>query len=73
MCQDFRGMIADDASNSSLQRHMRDFFKEITTVRRLDFGPCPASLMTGAVDNMWRLEHLSAEFITSSVADQPAK
>jgi hypothetical protein len=64
--------MINDATSLSLQ-NMKDVFKELITVRRLDFGPCPVSFVLDAVDNMWRLEHVSAEFIKSTSADQPAE
>jgi len=54
-------------------QHLTDIFAELITVRQLEFGPCPASVVEKAVNSFWRLEHLSAECIVPTVTEMSAE
>jgi hypothetical protein len=65
-------MFVSGGAESTWQQLNENAFKEMVSVRRLDLCPCPASVVECAVDSMWRLEQLSAEFILSPNVNSPA-
>ena len=59
--KDLRGMASEDGGWGSLRP---ETFKELVTVRQINFGHCRACVVHDAVKNMWCLDEFTAEFIT---------
>ena len=66
-------MIMHGSNIEMAWKNLIDVFGELITVRRLELGPCPASVVENAVNSFWRLERLSAQCILPMVAQRPAE
>ena len=65
MTQDLRGVLHDVVSSDESWHELTDVLHHLVTVTSLHIGSCPASVVHAVTDQMFWLQHFSAENIAN--------